>query len=73
MSRKYFVYSPLKEKPTYLHKTYDEALQEAERLALKEDCNFLILKVVAVARSVRTVVINELLEESEEIENGANG
>jgi hypothetical protein len=37
MDRRYYVYNPAESKPTYIHQTYEDAMQEAIRISNKID------------------------------------
>ena len=49
---KYFVYNKGKGIPTFEHKSFESALDEAKRLAKKEDCYFMVLKAEALVEPV---------------------
>lgn len=48
----FYVYSPLKGKPTFTHATYEKALEEAKRLAKKGQCYFQVLKIMSMVEPV---------------------
>lgn len=37
MARRYYVFNPAENKPTYIHQSYEEAMQEAIRISNKFD------------------------------------
>lgn len=62
---KYYVYSPQKEKPTYIHNSYEKAFKEAKRLAEKEMCLFQILCIATTVEPYVEFEITNNLCDSE--------
>lgn len=56
---KYYVYSNLKGKPYYIHTSYEEALAEAKRLAMKENLVFEVLKIKSSVVPEMTISVIE--------------
>lgn len=60
----YFVYNPNSNKPKKIHKYYNDAVKEAERLALKEMEDIFILGIMAkVCPSLETKLVEFMTDE----------
>lgn len=61
MEKRYFVYNPAKDKPQYIHQTYEEAMTEAIRISNNfDECTIYVLEIVGeiqkdlIVRETRT-------------------
>lgn len=56
---KYYVYSPERGKPTRQHDCFDDAVKEAEKLAIEERTYFYILSVEAIVEPCFTASVSK--------------
>lgn len=56
----YYVFSPLRGKPTVIHNCYESAVEEAGRLAMQEDTPFEILAIVSIVRPHKQYEVEKL-------------
>ena len=54
---KYYVYNKLNGKPKYIHTDFNDALEEAKRIATKECEKIEILKIVGEVECIKTLKV----------------